>query len=201
MPQPYEPSINYSLYLQHLNEGVDACTAERWRLLSRYCDTHPFESEWDYKDDLFHQIGDLSQYVASGAPNWPDPDGLLSSSRLPHMVIALTTGVYGGLHLMAWAWHFPTRAEWYLWVSSASFIAISGTIIALYLMAYKIRQRVSLKQGPILYRDFMTDFENFCTVLYIIARIYIVVEAFASIRSLPVDVYQTPDWTEWIPHL
>lgn len=36
---------------------------------------------------------------------------------------------------------------------------------------------------------------------YIPARIFLVVEAFASLRDLPVEVYQTPNWTQLTPHL
>jgi hypothetical protein len=36
---------------------------------------------------------------------------------------------------------------------------------------------------------------------YIPARIFLVVEAFISLRDMPVEVYQTPNWTQLIPHL
>lgn len=35
----------------------------------------------------------------------------------------------------------------------------------------------------------------------VISRLYLVIESFISLRKVPVDVYQTPDWTQWIPHL
>ena len=38
-------------------------------------------------------------------------------------------------------------------------------------------------------------------VIYCAARSFIVIEAFISLRSLPVLAYQTPSWTQWIPHL
>ena len=37
--------------------------------------------------------------------------------------------------------------------------------------------------------------------IYIAARIYIVVEAFISLRHVPLGVYATPSWTNYIPHL
>jgi hypothetical protein len=33
------------------------------------------------------------------------------------------------------------------------------------------------------------------------ARVYIVVEAFLSLRSMPATVYETPNWPQWFPHL
>ena len=40
-----------------------------------------------------------------------------------------------------------------------------------------------------------------CGFSLILARVYIVVEAFISIRELPALAYQTPQWTNVIPHL
>lgn len=39
-----------------------------------------------------------------------------------------------------------------------------------------------------------------CGGAFMAARAYLVVEAFASIRSLPKRAYETPDWTEVFPH-
>lgn len=38
-------------------------------------------------------------------------------------------------------------------------------------------------------------------LFYIPARLYLVTEAFLSLRSLPIEMYKTPDWTEWVSHL
>jgi hypothetical protein len=35
--------------------------------------------------------------------------------------------------------------------------------------------------------------------LYVVARSYIVLEAFLSLRALPPEAYQTPEWTSWWP--
>ena len=42
---------------------------------------------------------------------------------------------------------------------------------------------------------------GFMVLLYPAARLYIVVEAFASLRSLPVGAYDTVVWAEMLPHL
>ena len=38
-------------------------------------------------------------------------------------------------------------------------------------------------------------------VLFFSSRTYIVIEAFISLRSLPPEMYQTPQWPNWLPHL
>ncbi|KAK0736188.1 hypothetical protein B0T21DRAFT_366457 [Apiosordaria backusii] len=39
------------------------------------------------------------------------------------------------------------------------------------------------------------------TLLYLAARVLLVVEGFISLRDVPLSVYQTPDWTRYLPHL
>jgi hypothetical protein len=34
-----------------------------------------------------------------------------------------------------------------------------------------------------------------------VARVYIVAEAFLSLRSMPTAVHETPNWPQWFPHL
>lgn len=44
-----------------------------------------------------------------------------------------------------------------------------------------------------------------CAILvvstFFLARMYIVVEAFLSLRSMPVAMYESPNWTNWVPHI
>jgi predicted double-glycine peptidase len=40
-----------------------------------------------------------------------------------------------------------------------------------------------------------------CMLLYTLARIFIIVEAFISIRSLPAGAYDSVDWIEMLPHV
>lgn len=40
-----------------------------------------------------------------------------------------------------------------------------------------------------------------CGAGYVVGRIYLVVEAFISIRKLPVGAYGAPDWMLVLPHL
>lgn len=38
-------------------------------------------------------------------------------------------------------------------------------------------------------------------IFYVLCRMVLVVEAFVSIRELPLDAYRTPAWTQLLPHL
>jgi len=48
---------------------------------------------------------------------------------------------------------------------------------------------------------FFFSFVYFCGLLYAAARVYLVIEAFASLRSLPVGSYTSVNWVEMFPHL
>jgi hypothetical protein len=37
-------------------------------------------------------------------------------------------------------------------------------------------------------------------LLYSVARLFVIAEALASLRMLPVRAYETPDWTNFLPH-
>lgn len=39
-----------------------------------------------------------------------------------------------------------------------------------------------------------------CDISLILARAFIVIEAFISIRELPAAAYETPTWTQVFPH-
>jgi predicted transporter len=40
-----------------------------------------------------------------------------------------------------------------------------------------------------------------CGMAYAFARVYLVVEAFVSMRQMPLTAYTTPNWAQIIPHL
>jgi len=40
-----------------------------------------------------------------------------------------------------------------------------------------------------------------CVVGYITARIFLLVEVFLCLRSMPEDVHRTVLWTTWFPHI
>ncbi|KAF2244596.1 hypothetical protein BU26DRAFT_522405 [Trematosphaeria pertusa] len=37
--------------------------------------------------------------------------------------------------------------------------------------------------------------------LYTLARLYLLVEVFVAFRAMPRDVYKTPEWSVFVPHV
>jgi hypothetical protein len=112
--------------------------------------------------------------------------------------------IYGGVHLSAWNFEFPTTVEGLLW-------KISGFVIATLLFVFTILS-VSLAVASDVFQwgenvdtviDYIAEAVLGRVVIYAIAvcRIYIVVEAFISLRAAPIGVYWTPAWIQMIPHV
>ena len=165
------------------------------------------------------------EYLKDEISNWPSGSLLSGHTLLPPVAIAISTALYGGLHAAAWHSFFPTEVEKWFWRVSSTVIAASGLLFAYGMVSYQLYLHILLsKYRPSVpwatlalewVMDLLSlDGSNFRAVtwfgriLYIslgaccvIARVYLVVESFISLRKVPVEVYQTPDWTQWIPHL
>lgn len=190
--------------------SMQACNTEIKRLLETKAEP------LDYKGEHL-----LEEKIS----NWPS-EGLLSGHTfLPPLAIAISTALYGGLHAAAWHSFFPTEVEKWFWRVSSTVIAASGLSFAygmasdrLYCHIDPNQYRPSVRRAAwalewVMYllsldgSDF-TIRTSFGRIVYtslgvccVIARLYLVVESFISLRKVPVEVYQTPDWTQWIPHL
>ena len=120
------------------------------------------------------------------------------------------TAAYGGIHLSAWNFEFPSRVESVIW-RTACFI-IMGSSFAL--------QAIRSWMGLVAYN---MDQCNYCDIFgmvwmtfsivvgygsaglfllcYVAARIYLVVESFISLRHVPIGVYAAVPWVQNIPHV
>lgn len=116
---------------------------------------------------------------------------------------ALILIAYGGFHLTAWHWHFPSKAEMWLWRFSALFLAGMTpvfVIVVLPMVFGWFLNTDSSWSGRALWAVFAILY--FCALLeYVFARIFLVVESFISLRSVPIGVYASMPWSNYIPHI
>lgn len=109
--------------------------------------------------------------------------------------------LYGGTHLAAWRFEFPTHTEAIIWRVAAIFIA--SVFPSLRLILRVAKRLSSLPAFSFLVRPLapLTDaLVVFMFLALIPCRVYIVVESFISLRSVPIGVYWTPSWILMIPH-
>ncbi len=103
------------------------------------------------------------------------------------IVGAILPAIYGGVHLTAWNFEFPSETEALLW-------HISGLIIAMGLPVYW-----TLK--PILDHVPARALFLILVICYGLSRFYLIVESFVSLRRVPIGVFWAPSWIQMLPHL
>ena len=120
----------------------------------------------------------------------------------------LLPAIYGGVHLSAWGFEFPTPIESLLWKVACIVIAASipvWCVTTFPTVGISGALATHHKRLETLSDLFMAFMVLICgkLLIYVLAvcRFYIVVEAFVSLRSMPIGVYWTPAWIQMIPHL
>lgn len=131
----------------------------------------------------------------------------------------MITTLYGSVHFSAMApAHFPTRVEYYLWLGAT----ITMVVIPFLFMinASHSLAQLSRKMEPSGTHNFAIKVLKgvarallaSCSMTllmvmgilgscYPFARAYILVESLVALRSVDERVYQTIQWTRWMPHV
>lgn len=104
------------------------------------------------------------------------------------LIISIVGLVYGGVHLTSWNSVFPSDIEELLWQIAAAITAAASSLFALSLW---------LNIGA---SEFYALIFAMSTVPCILARLYLLVESFASLRQLPLGAYKIPRWANLWPH-
>ncbi|KAL9101280.1 MAG: hypothetical protein Q9163_003452 [Psora crenata] len=132
---------------------------------------------------------------------------------------------YCCLHFIAWNFGFPTRIERIFWRASCLVIVITSFIFLAcetyqdghrlgrwdrwYIKLFPKREgtlaRMNTMEKRKREREFVPLWELIVmspvTMFYTLARTYIVVEVFVSLRALPPGAFNTVEWSNFIPHL
>lgn len=196
-----------------VTELIKEIDGRRWALMQEalISNTYLFED----RVLLSHQVENSAcihlrpeQLVADHIQNWPSNDLLRSVGGLiVGMVLWLANFCYGGIHAAAWNDSFPSSAEKWIWRASASYIGFCGGLwvvlnflVGRYPRLNSFWERwmdgeksrwQSISLGVVVF---------LCGFSLMLARVFIVLEAFISIRELPEGAYQTPQWTNVFPH-
>ncbi|KAI5817018.1 hypothetical protein BZA77DRAFT_279406 [Pyronema omphalodes] len=157
-------------------------------------------------------------------------NGLIRLNRKPvddRLYLALVCAMYGGVHLTAWYSYFPTVLEKWFWRAScfamligalsAPSLVLMGEFMALWrelfpqkrfwtgmiqycfnLALKGVGDKVTLARVALcMYRVFAVMW----ILPYLVARMYLVVEPFASLRHMPAGVYAVVSWSLSVPHI
>ncbi|KAI9803418.1 MAG: hypothetical protein M1833_000937 [Piccolia ochrophora] len=125
-------------------------------------------------------------FVRSSSDLWTE-----SSWTAGGLYFIMTT-IYGAIHAIAWNDYFPSPVERLLWRITCLCIAASGCFFASW-NYFDNRYSGTWPWSGILFYSLL--------FIYSLCRLYMVVEAFIGLRSLPVAAYHSPQIAQYIPHI
>ncbi|GAB1318527.1 hypothetical protein MFIFM68171_08737 [Madurella fahalii] len=133
----------------------------------------------------------------------------LGNDTLPLLLMNALPILYGGIHLSAWNFEFPSTVEEVMWKTAS--VAIASAIPLLLALIFVVAScSTMMGQLPEPWggraEDLIDDTLVFMwlvplPLVYMVSRIFIVIEAFISLRRVPIGVYWTPAWIQMIPHI
>lgn len=203
---------------------LDETNVSRMRLLSDFCNSPKYAPlvrsgalPWpnkrlflDFEASNMAITGNLKVGDKQWNVGWTE-----LSDALP--ILAILSATYGGVHASSWNSHFPSFIEQAMWRAAACIVGAGGVVLVLFniLGSFAITWHVEVS-APL--RSMWTVWElndifafpmffvlgllmRGWLILYGLARVYLIVEAFISVRSLAVGAYDTVQWVNLLPHI
>ncbi len=122
----------------------------------------------------------------------------------------LVSTLYGGAHLGAWSYPYPTALEQWMWRASGIAMVACPCLLAALWSLMDLKKSVRGNQNPKLAKSLgllISGVQLFPAAVWVIvgmvypfARVFLTAESFASLRSLPPSAYETIKWTSFIAH-
>lgn len=159
-------------------------------------------THWGYTGSTVEaSASDLPQVLSNPVVTFTylasNPIGL--DDKIFAVLFFLLPALYGGIHLSAWGFEFPSRVEALLWKISCIDLAMTSIPIAFLvdLVDNKLRWGWQARMG-----EFLCILIAYILLFaYAFSKFYIVTEAFVSLRYVPIGVYAAVPWTQNIPHI
>jgi hypothetical protein len=117
-------------------------------------------------------------------------------AKIVLLIGCLSGIVFGGIHCLGWNYLFQTETQYMLWRAASL-----GTACAPVLLFLDLWCGMLLGRSVSEYKYFIITFATISSLVYIAARVSLVVLILLSFQSLPLGVYDTVVWTQFIPHL
>jgi hypothetical protein len=128
-----------------------------------------------HSDSSHQQTPYLSGYALQRGP------GISVQAFL--LCLALVSMVFGGIHLIAWSFPFPSTVETWLWRGCS--LILCGLLSSLFLLFYFWRLLPVMAHT----RGFLMGASYFCLVVYTASRLVILTIGFRSLYYLPSRAY------------
>jgi hypothetical protein len=153
----------------------------------------------------------MTTAVSPGASHVPPFYTPNTGETVPGAVFAIFGAIFGGIHVIGWNFTYPTLVERTLWRVSAVLI----TVIPAYLFFVEHLGQYALGYKPgtpeaqgFQFRGVVPKFilflfwiGSFLLIVYIFARISLLGQSFALLRSQPASAFRPVNWVTFFPHL
>ncbi|KAH9487385.1 hypothetical protein JR316_0001460 [Psilocybe cubensis] len=115
--------------------------------------------------------------------------------------------VFGGIHCIAWSFHFPTDIEKWAWRVSS--VLVSGIPLAVSFLSVLTASTSTKEDGKDVYSSSVIEWIDNITIVilvlsvltYIAARGVLLVLPIIALRALPPGAYVDLNWTVYLPHI
>ena len=131
---------------------------------------------------------------------WAGHRWLRQNRKEAVFLIYICPAIFGAIHLASWNNTFLSNIEQWLWRASALYCCTAGGLLFLAVLLLRICERRSWTSQATAdaiggLTPMIIDF------LYIILRLFMIVEVFLSLCAPPRSAYEEVKWSTFIPHI
>jgi len=116
--------------------------------------------------------------------------------------LAVLSLFFGAVYVAGWNISFPTRTEQIVWRICT--LMLFSLVVAYWLVDAGVELHERTKQLSVKEKVAVTPIKMglyaVIAIVYVIIRLYILIEPFVCLRSLPTVAFETVQWSSFIPH-